>query len=698
MRTLLIDNYDSFTYNLYQYLAACNGEPPRVVRNDELSWDEAEAIGFDNIVISPGPGRPQRAEDVGISADALRHSKVPVLGVCLGHQAIAHHCGATVDLALRPMHGRIDRVSHAQRDLFRGIPDRFEAVRYHSLAVTDLPPSLLALAWSDDGTLMALRHATRPWWGVQFHPESICTEFGARLLRNFRELTEEWRTAPPPRDTVGMPLPPRITPRTAPLYCHAECLDTQVPPDELFARSFAGADTAFWLDSNLAQGGNSRFSFMGDAQGPRAQVLSYRSSPQELVIRRGQALETRSQSIFDYLHEQLSGPPPAGASVLPFDFAGGLVGYFGYELKRELGGRHAHDAPTPDAMWILADRFVAFDHAEQQTWIVCLDEPELQEDNRDWMQAMAQLATQPSPGGATPVPARQQAATALRSLQWQIDLPAYRSLILRSQHEIVQGETYEVCLTNQLVGHGPIDALAVYCALRERNPAPYAAFLRWGDIAVLCASPELFLRIATDRTVESKPIKGTAPRGATPQEDAQIAAALMEDEKTRAENLMIVDLLRNDLNRVCEVDSVHVPGLFRIETYATVHQLVSTIRGRLREGMSAVDCVRAAFPGGSMTGAPKIRTMQLLDELEVSARGVYSGSIGYLSFSGAAQLNIVIRTIVCAGERVSIGAGGAIIALSDPDAEVDEVVLKSRALWQVLRECGAVLPDLDGAR
>ena len=697
MRTLLIDNYDSFTYNLYQYLAACNGEPPRVVRNDELSWREVEAIGFDNIVISPGPGRPQRAADVGISADALAHSKVPVLGVCLGHQAIAHHCGARVDLALRPMHGRIDRVSHAQRDLFRGIPDRFEAVRYHSLAVTELPPSLLPLAWSSDGTLMALRHATRPWWGVQFHPESICTEFGARLLRNFRELTEEWRVAPLPRDTLGMPLPPRITPRAAPLCCHAECLDTRVPPDELFARAFAGADAAFWLDSSLAQGSQSRFSFMGDAQGPRAQVLSYRSTRQELVIRRGQNLETRSQSIFDYLHEQLSRQPPAGAAVLPFDFAGGFVGYFGYELKRELGGRHAHDAPTPDATWILADRFIAFDHAEQQTWIVCLDEAELQEGNRDWMQAMSQLATQRPPGGAGAAPTRQQAAAALRSLQWQIDLPAYRSLILRSQHEIVQGETYEVCLTNQLVGEGRIDALAVYGALRERNPAPYAAYLRCGDVAVLCASPELFLRIGTDRTVESKPIKGTAARGATPQEDAQIAADLMADEKTRAENLMIVDLLRNDLNRVCEVDSVHVPGLFKIETYATVHQLVSTIRGRLREGMNAVDCVRAAFPGGSMTGAPKIRTMQLLDELEVSARGVYSGSIGYLSFGGAAQLNIVIRTIVCAGDRVSIGAGGAIIALSDPDAEVEEVVLKSRAPWQVLRECGAALPDLDDA-
>ena len=688
MRTLLIDNHDSFTYNLYQYLAACNAELPLVVRNDEMSWDEVERLPFDNIVISPGPGRPQRASDLGISADALRRSKVPVLGVCLGHQAIAHHCGATVDLAMRPMHGRIDRIAHAQRDLFRGIPDRFEAVRYHSLAVTALPRSLEPLAWTSDGTLMALRHLSRPWWGVQFHPESICTEFGARLLRNFRDLTTEWLATGKRRDTMGSFLPDFAYQGEPALTVHARCLDVLPPPDAVFESLFAHSHSSFWLDSSLAEPGRARFSFMGDATGPHSRTVSYSASRGELSIRRGARVEVVQQSVLDYLQAQLARPAPSGAA-LPFDFSGGFVGYFGYELKQELGGRARHEAGTPDALWLLADRFIAFDHAEQQTWIVCLDTDPPTADSSAWMDALAERL--PAAWSA-PAVGTGGAASALGALGWRIDLPDYRDRILRCQHEILQGETYEICLTNQLIGEGTVDALAVYRELRAHNPAPYAAFLCSGDIAVLCASPELFLRVTPDRMVDSKPIKGTAPRGIGATEDQRIAQALVDDEKTRAENLMIVDLLRNDLNRVCEVDSVHVPGLFQVESFATVHQLVSTIRGRIRSGLGVVDVVRAAFPGGSMTGAPKIRTMAIIDELEGAARGVYSGSLGYLSLNGAAQLNIVIRTIVCDGRHVSVGSGGAIIALSDPDAEVAEIVLKARAQWEVLRAAGAGLP------
>jgi len=687
MNTLLIDNYDSFTYNLYQYLAASNGCAPIVIRNDEMDWDGIQRLEFDNIVISPGPGRPQRREDIGVTAEVLQHSEVPVLGVCLGHQAIGHFCGATVNVATRPMHGRLDKVTHSSFDLFRGLPNPFEAVRYHSLAVTELPPELQPCAWTSDGTLMALRHTSRPWWGVQFHPESICTEHGARLLRNFRDLTREWQRR---RDRLSAERVRTVPKAADTLAVHARCLDSYPDPQDAFVQMYAHSNASFWLDSSQRDAQRARFSFMGDDAGPNAKLISYRSRSRQLEIRRGAETESRVQSIFDFLRDEMPRLSPGGPA-LPFDFRGGFVGYFGYELKGELEGEHGADAATPDAQWILADRFIAFDHLEQRTWIVCLDRPPLSDANQAWIEDAHRLLARLS---SSSPPARGDAAAALSSLDWRLNLNDYRNLVVRCQQEILQGETYEVCLTNQLCGSGDVAGLDVYRILRARNPAPYAAFLKTSEVTVLCASPELFLQVAPDRTVDSRPIKGTARRGATSAEDAEISQRLQADEKTRSENLMIVDLLRNDLNRVCELGSVHVPGLFEIESYATVHQMVSTIRGKLREDLTAVDCVRSVFPGGSMTGAPKIRTMKILDALEGSARGIYSGSIGYLSFSGSAKLNIVIRTIVCANDGVSIGSGGAIVALSNPEAEVSEIVLKAKAQWDALRAAGAPLGAL----
>ncbi|WP_304308354.1 aminodeoxychorismate synthase component I [Pseudacidovorax intermedius] len=698
MRTLLIDNHDSFTYNLFQYLAASNGVAPTVVRNDEMDWSDAARLGFDNIVISPGPGRPQQPADLGLSADALAQAEVPILGVCLGHQAMGHACGATVDLAMRPMHGRVDRISHCGRGLFQGIPDRFEAVRYHSLAVTQLPGSLEALAWAPDGTLMALRHLRKPWWGVQFHPESICTEHGARLLRNFRELTLEWQQSRIRRNTWGsfVTLDEATDPPPPAWEVQARCLDYFVDPARVYQALFATRRPAFWLDSSQNGPGIARFSFMGDGSGPQSEYLSYDSTAHALRIQHADGEQVLTQSIFDYLGTRLANEPALVHAPLPFDFVGGFVGYLGYELKQELEGEAAHAAPGPDAAWLFVDRFLAFDHAEGQMWIVWLTPHGAADGQLGWVEAMASYLQAEAGAAEPPVPpSRGAAASLLQRMRWHTPLTEYRRLIERCQHEIRMGESYEICLTNQLVGAGRVEALELYHALRTRNAAPYAAYLALPELAVLSASPELFLAILPDRTVESKPIKGTAPRGRTPEEDEQIAQALHADEKTRSENLMIVDLLRNDLNRSCEVGSVHVPVLFGIERFATVHQMVSTVRGTLRSDLTAVDAIKTAFPGGSMTGAPKKRTMRIIDTLEGAPRGVYSGSLGYLSLNGAARLNIVIRTLVVQDDMLSIGAGGAIVALSDPDAEVAEIVLKARALWDTLKACGAPLDDAD---
>ena len=236
------------------------------------------------------------------------------------------------------------------------------------------------------------------------------------------------------------------------------------------------------------------------------------------------------------------------------------------------------------------------------------------------------------------------------------------------------------------------DPLSLYRALRRVNPAPFSSFVRFGDAAVLSSSPERFLRVGRDRWVEAKPIKGTSRRGETPAEDVRLAERLRGDEKNRAENLMIADLLRNDLGSVCEVGTVHVPDLMQVESYETVHQLVTTVRGLLREGLGPLDCIRACFPAGSMTGAPKLRTMRIIDELEGGPRGVYSGAIGYLGLDGGCDLSVAIRTIVLDGATATIGAGGAIVMQSDAEEEYEEMLLKARAALR------AVGPGADPAK
>jgi para-aminobenzoate synthetase len=264
------------------------------------------------------------------------------------------------------------------------------------------------------------------------------------------------------------------------------------------------------------------------------------------------------------------------------------------------------------------------------------------------------------------------------------DRGAYLDRIADCLEEIRDGESYEVCLTNAVTAPIAIDPPRTFSWLRRRSPVPYGALLEFPDAAILSASPERFLTVGRDRIVESKPIKGTRPRGATPADDEALHADLATNVKDRAENLMIVDLIRNDLNRVCEIGTVHVPKLFDVETYAPVHQLVSTIRGTVRPDASAVDCVRETFPGGSMTGAPKLRTMQIIDRLEDGPRGFYSGALGWFGLSGAADLSIVIRTLTATKGRVSFGVGGAIVALSDAEEEFEETVVKSRAMVTAL--------------
>ncbi|HET6998122.1 MAG TPA: aminodeoxychorismate synthase component I [Solirubrobacterales bacterium] len=478
---------------------------------------------------------------------------------------------------------------------------------------------------------------------------------------------------------------------------HSEIKSTQLrlgvrrlldAPDaaQAFAALYADSRDAFWLDSSRP-GDGAQFSFMGDASGPLAATIAYDVSEGEITIERGGEVETRNESIFDYLERELERLRPLAAD-LPFDFDCGFTGYLGYEMKADCGASSGHRSQSPDAAFVFADRMLAFDHEQGHVYLLCLCEPETAGSSEAWLSATesrllrlaAAAALRKDTGEGSAEPPRCCSAEP-SPVSFRLARPRQRYLedIATCQDHLLEGESYEICLTNSIEAEVDADPLHLYMELRRVNPAPFASYLRFGDLAVLSSSPERFLRIDRRGGVETRPIKGTSPRGGSAAEDQRLAEELRRSEKNRAENLMIVDLTRNDLGAVCAVGSVEVPVLMEVETYETVHQLVSTVRGSLRPEATAIECVRSCFPPGSMTGAPKLRTMEILEQLEGRARGVYSGAIGFFGLGGACDLSVTIRTIVLAGESASIGAGGAIVLQSDAQNELEEALLKARA-------------------
>jgi para-aminobenzoate synthetase len=685
MRTLLVDNHDSYTYNVFHLLAGVAGEEPIVVDNDAVSWRALSRWDFDAIVLSPGPGTPRRWHDFCVCDDILRYSEIPVLGICLGHQGLGNLLEGTVSSAPEAMHGRLSRIYHEGAGLFEGIDQGFPVVRYHSLAITGMGPDGNVCAWADDGVVMGIEHRQRPLWGVQFHPESVATEHGAKLVENFYGLAERRRG--PRSGTARKPAPPRrheATPRAATTETKLQMRSLPGEPltEVLFERLFGDEEHAFWLDSADAPTRLAQSSYLGTSAGPDRCVLEY--DVEETAVRLHRAGETvvERASIFDVLGREVARraieTPSEGAPNL----LGGFVGYLGYELKADCGATNLHRSDVPDAVLMLANRLVAVDHVRGRTHLMALSGEDAEGAERwlDEAEAVVQeTLADPTAAGLDRARTFGEPSAPHVNFECGRGREQYLADIARSQAELAAGESYEVCLTDQISTGASPEPFDLYRNLRRSNPAPFAAYLKLGEVAVVSSSPERFLSVDRERCVQARPIKGTTSRSADAAQDAALRDELTNDEKTYAEHLMIVDLLRNDLGRVCDVGSVNVPELMIVEDYSTVHQLISTVEGRLTPERSAVECVRACFPGGSMTGAPKERTMEIIDDLEAEARGVYSGAIGYFGLDGVMDLSIVIRTIVMRPGRTTIGAGGAIVMQSDPEDEFDEILLKARA-------------------
>jgi para-aminobenzoate synthetase component 1 len=381
---------------------------------------------------------------------------------------------------------------------------------------------------------------------------------------------------------------------------------------------------------------------------------------------------------FDLLRSHLA----ADGEATGLPFAGGAIGYFGYDLARRLDPLPslAEDAEgLPEMAVGIYDWAVLVDHQAQTCQLVSAGRDPRTE--RQWP-GLVRLFADPPPPGATPrMPFRCGPVTS------NFDPASYRQAFARIQQYITAGDCYQVNLAQRFSAPVSGDHWLAYQALRRLNPAPFSAYLNPPAARILCSSPERFLQVRAGQ-VETRPIKGTRPRAAAPEADSALARELAGSGKDRAENLMIVDLLRNDLGRVCAPGSVAVPRLFEVESFASVHHLVSTVTGRLAEGIDAVALLRAAFPGGSITGAPKLRAMQIIEELEPQRRGVYCGAIGWLGFNGDLDCNIAIRTLVSSAGRVRFWAGGGIVADSEAGAEYQECLDKAAAMLRLLREHG----------
>ncbi|CAE6420917.1 unnamed protein product [Rhizoctonia solani] len=802
-RGVIIDCYDSYTNNLLQLFEqdcqSPNASPNfdailsahvAVLRADQISWPEFRSQilpHLDFVILSPGPGSPHVPADIGVGGDLLLAmtsgnlaiQPIPVLGICLGHQALAALSGGKVVHAGELVHGRTVPIQHNGAGIFQGLdPAHFlRMVRYNSLTVDPaaLPSQLDVIATNpDDGEVMGLQHKTLPLYSVQFHPESICSrrsdsgiDAGKQIIHNFMSIVDDfWATNGRPQ---RLPLPLDIrklcvlntidsgldesqpaelvvkTVHRGPIYSvRRHDIGSLIPS---FARSrldlvfeatiYSSNSPSFWLDSAAAAPGDNfaRFSYMGPTS--LDYCISYDLASDRVTYGSENHIQLEKEDTFWHWMDRIQSDLASLVQLEegPEGLQCGFVGYFGYEMKAgALPGYHRASlnnssvSHAPDAQFMFADRLIAYDHWNK-TWTalgLVRNQPESHDrslfeqetglqvgmsdsDFTNWVGDLKQKLIHLANSGEPALPSSQTDPLPL-SFTYDSTPDAYKSAIKTCQSQIAEGNSYELCLTGQYTASARehnLDYWAIYKHFRTQNPATHAAFISFPatQTTIMSCSPELFIRFdgANGRQAVMKPIKGTLKRskcrcgglcklpacGSRKAEcdaerfkiDEERVRAFVNDPKETAENLMIADLIRANLIEFCGASSVDVPKLFALETYENVYSLVSTITGELIPSVGTVEGVRRCFPPGSMTGAPKLRSVQILDGLETSSRrGIYSGCLGFLSLNNRAVFSVVIRTLIAHRDQLTYGAGGAITWLSDVNGEWDEVVVKARSV------------------
>ncbi len=446
------------------------------------------------------------------------------------------------------------------------------------------------------------------------------------------------------------------------------------------ARKLAHLPHLLFLDSADPHPERGRYSYvMADPIAVVESVAIPVEHPSKPHILSGHLFDPEQVEVVPYVRDTPLGLPP---------FQGGLAGLFGYGINRELERitpNFSDDFELPDLVQCRYEWVIAFDNQANRSWFIS---------HTQYQSQLCEIRNALHRDAPTAFPILRTPPSVLRTPHYPLhNLPhvtsnfsrdGYLAAVRRAIEYIHAGDCFQVNLSQRLLAPLTEHPLELYGRLRQTNPAPFACYFDAGDFQIVSASPERFLKVSPSGDVVTKPIKGTRPRGRTPDEDAELIRELVNSPKDRAENVMIVDLLRNDLGRVCEYGSITVPKVCEVETYRYVHHLVSEVRGKLRAGLTPFDLLRAAFPGGSVTGAPKVRAMEIIAELEPTARGPYCGSVGFIGFDGSMDTNILIRTFTAGRGWVQFPVGGGIVADSDPEREYDETLHKAAGLLRAL--------------
>jgi para-aminobenzoate synthetase len=651
---ILVLDQQGFTTNILRHQL---GAVPMVTATElaALNLDS-----FTHVIITHGPQQTDLAR--------LRNvPQLPVLAIGSASQQLAAAYGHTAVGPVQPVYGEQVAHHHDATGLFQNLPNPVNLVSYHPWRLTAMDPDRLTPhAVDHDDSVLAFRVKGTNHWGMHADPAALLSTQGATLLHNFLALAQ-----PKPVDAVAPG--PRPAPQRVQLLTRT--VAGELNTAATFRRLQHDATAAFWFDSAAAHRGQGNLSIMGTNAGPLAQTVRWDAKTTQLHIHQDNTTRQLTGDVLAYLDAHTW---HATADTSFEGFTGGWVGYLGYEaLHTTATGRASRwPANTPDAYWIRPQAFLRYDHTQQVTTLCAVADAALLDHLEE--------ALQFGPAAAPPSP-----SPAKSSGRWRLTDGQYQDRIHRIQTMLKTGQAAGICLTDTFELHPYAgDGLALYERLRRNNPAPYAGYFRFNtcgdELEILSASPEKFLSIDASGVVESKPIKGTVARSSDPVVDDARAKAMATDPKYQSENLMIADLLRDDLTKVTVPGSVQVPKLMAVETFATLHQLVTTVTGQLLPDAGATDALRALFPGGSMTGAPKLTSIEALEELEAGPRGIYSGAMGWLGGDNTAEFNVIIRTIVLDSGHLSIGAGGAIVVDSDPQAEVVEKQLKAQALLDSL--------------